>query len=360
MQLDYSTNQDGGDTTEHKRLPIGLISSMINNSSSPGQNLTARMAPFFSKAEVIGWCVGYGIIDVLVIVTNLLTILVFLRSNLLRNRTYYFLLCLAIADIMVGTISLPLYIHSWVIFITGGEYDPVVSMVPTATDIFSGFASIIALTTIALERLYSVVLPNWHLTTPGFVYCILIALIWTLSGVFLSIRLLEDADVLPDKSMLYCVIAAFFFFLVVLCLAYIGIWCRVRHRMHEKTSRALEKDKKLAMTLFLITAIFLLSWVPFQALNIYTKETDDCCDNDMFILVTLTKMMQYMNSFVNPIIYAFKMPDFRRVLLGLFRAPVGGFSSTKFSSKMLTGRRKRASTLRTSDGEPNGNCENAV
>lgn len=333
---------------------------MINNSSSHGQNLTAPLAPVFSKAEVIGWCVGYGIIDVLVIVTNLLTILIFVRSNLLRNRTYYFLLCLAIADIMVGTISLPLYIHSWVIFINGGEYDPVVSKVPTAIDIFSGFASVIALTTIALDRLYSVVLPNWHLTTPGFVYCILIALIWTLSGVFLSIRLLEDANVLPDKSMFYCVIAAFFLFLAVLCLAYIGIWCRVRHRMHEKTSRALEKDKKLAMTLFLITAIFLLSWVPFQALNIYTKEMDDCCDYEMFILVTLTKMMQYMNSFVNPIIYTFKMPDFRRVLLGLFRAPAGGFSSTKFSSKMLTGRRKRASTLRTSDGEPNGNCENAV
>ena len=333
---------------------------MINNSTSPGQNFTPSMVPVFNKAEVIGWCVGFGIIDALVIVTNLLTILIFVRSNLLRNRTYYFLLCLAIADIMVGTISLPLYIHSWVVYIIGGEYDPVVSMVPTAIDIFSGFASIIALTTIALDRLYSVILPTWHLTTPGFAYCILIAFIWTLSGVFLSIRLLEDKHVLPDKSMFYCVIAAFFFFLVVLCLAYIGIWCRVRYRMHEKTRRALEKDKRLAMTLFLITAIFLLTWVPFQALNIYTKEMGNCCDNEMIILLTLTKMMQYMNSFVNPIIYTFKMPDFRRVLLGLFGASAGGFGSTKFPSKILTGLRKRASTLRTSDGEQNGNCENAV
>lgn len=333
---------------------------MTNSSSAVGyQNETSATA-MFSKAEMIGWCVGFGVIDIFVIISNFLTIVVFTRSKLLRKRTYYFLLCLAIADMMVGTISLPLYIHSLVVYTKAGDYNPVVYQLPLAVDIFSGFASIIALTIISLDRFYSVALPNWHRTTPGYLYCILITSIWALSGVFLSIRILEDLAIVPDKSMWYCTVVSFSLFLVVICFAYIGIWVRVMQRINEKTRSSIEKDKRLAKTLFLITSIFFLTWGPFQGINFFLRETDSCCGKEMVIWINLTKMMQYINSFINPIIYTFKMPDFRRVFLSLLGASPYGMKSTRASSKMLTDRRKRASTLRTSDGEPNGNCENAV
>ena len=334
---------------------------MANNSSDPKQ-YGGRM---FTHEEMLGWCFGFGIIDVLILISNTLAIIVFTRSKLLRKRTNYFLLCLAIADIIVGLISLPMFLHTLVAYTeSGGRTLPkFVKQVPIALDIFAGFASVFALTVISLERLYSVALPNWHRTTPCYVYGILMTIIWTLAAILLTFRILEDEKIVPKQTMLYLTIVTFLICLVVICLAYVGIWIKVVQRMHEKTKKALEKDKKLAMTLFLVTSIFVLSWTPIQAMNMYMSLSGVCavsCSKHIVTMIYFTKMMQYANSFINPIIYTFKMPDFRRVLLSLFGRRSHG-ASTRGTSRMLTGeRRKRASTLRSSDYEANGNCENAV
>lgn len=337
---------------------------MENNSTTPDQNkTTGTQAPYFTDEEMVAWCFGFGVIDILVILSNTLAIIVFTRSKLLRKRTNYFLLCLVIADVMVGVISLPMFLHSLVVYMRGEPVTKALNQVPNAVDAFTGCASIFALTVISLERLYSVALPNWHRTTPNYVYCILITIIWTLAGVLLSVRILEDEELVPNDTMLYFTIVSFFICLVIICFAYVGIWIKVMQRMHEKTKRSLEKDKRLAITLFLVTAIFVLTWLPFQAMNIYIGKSELCrnsCSKEIIIVINLTKLMQYANSFINPIIYTFKMPDFRRVLLGLFGGKSYGVSSTRATSRMLTDRRKRASTLRTSDCEPNGNCENVV
>lgn len=332
---------------------------MTNNSSDPKQN------GGFTTKENLGWCFGFGIIDVLILISNTLAIIVFTRSKLLRKRTNYFLLCLAIADIIVGLISLPMFLHTLVAYTeSGGVILPkFVRQVPVVLDIFAGFASVFALTGISLERLYSVALPNWHRTTPCYVYGILITIIWTVAAILPTFRILQDEKIVPIMTMLYLATVPFFICLVVICLAYVGIWIKVVQRMHEKTKKAVEKDKKLAMTLFLVTSIFVLSWTPFQAMNIYISFSNVCivsCSTNILTMIYLTKMMQYANSFINPIIYTFKMPDFRRVLLSLFSRSSYG-ASTRGTSRMLTGdRRKRASTLRSSDYEANGNCENVL
>ena len=315
---------------------------------------------------MIAWCFGFGVIDALIIISNTLAIVVFTRSKLLRKRTNYFLLCLAIADMMVGTISLPLFIHTLVVFTRGETSQNLadINNISRLLDIFSGFSSVFALTIIALERLYSVALPNWHRTTPRYTYFILLASIWALAGVLVCIYIFfvykRDGE---TKSFKYPMIAVFLSCLLMICLAYVGIWMKVVQRMHEKTKKTLEKDKKLATTLFLVTAIFVMTWAPFQAINVFYIELcpeSSTCPKLIFTAVYLTKFMQYSNSFVNPIIYTFKMPDFRRVLLSIIGRPSYG-ASTRATSRMITERRRRASTLRTSESaEANGNCECAL
>ncbi|KAJ7375899.1 hypothetical protein OS493_038183, partial [Desmophyllum pertusum] len=299
----------------------------------------------------------------LIIISNTLAIYVFTRSKLLRKRTNYFLLCLAIADMLVGAISLPMFIHTLLVYARGETLGSMINLVPRLLDIFTGFASVFALTIISLERLYSVALPNWHRTTPSYVYCILISIIWTLAGVFVFIKIVDDKKWVSADAHLffYCVIVSFFICLVVICLAYVGIWIKVIQRMHEKTKRTMEKDKRLAFTLFLVTAIFIVTWLPFQVINILVPVwCAKTCDRKIVVAVNLTKLLQYINSFVNPIIYTFKMPDFRRVLLALIGRRSYG-ASTRATSRMITERRnKRASTLRSSESEANGNCEHAL
>lgn len=337
---------------------------MVNDSNGAVNNQSRTRPSFFTETEIIGWCFGFGIVDALIVISNTLAIVVFTRSKLLRKRTNYFLLCLAIADMMVGTISLPMFIHTLVVYARGDKLKYMwINLVSRALDIFSGIASIFALTTIALERLYSVALPNWHRTTPSYVYFILISMIWILAGVHVCIKVLASEKMFSSDVFLYVLLISFFICMLVICLAYIGIWIKVNQRMHEKTKRSLEKDKKLATTLFLVTAIFILTWIPFQGMNILIpKLCDKGCSSDLTLLTLLylTKLMQYMNSFINPIIYTFKMPDFRRVVLALFgRRSLRG-ASTRATSRMITERRRRASTLRSSETEANGNCECAL
>lgn len=339
----------------------------MNNSSDTVGNQTQPPpeATYFNVDEVVAWCFGFGVIDALIIISNTLAIVVFTRSKLLRKRTNYFLLCLAIADMMVGTISLPLFIHTLVVFTRGESSENLadIGIISTLLDIFSGFASVFALTAVSLERLYSVALPSWHRTTPKYVYFILVACVWALAGMLLCIKLFVYQKDIENDVFKKLIIVVFPLCLLVISLSYVGIWIKVVKRIHEKTKRTVEKDKKLATTLFLVTAIFVMTWVPFQAINLfYTKLCPDflTCPKLIFTAVYLTKFMQYTNSFINPIIYTFKMPDFRRVLLSIFGRPSYG-ASTRATSRMITERRKRASTLRTSDSaEANGNCECAL
>ena len=339
----------------------------MNNSTNFVENQTqAPPVPnYFNNEEMIAWCFGFGIIDALIIISNTLAIVVFTRSKLLRRRTNYFLLCLAIADMMIGTISLPLFIHTLVVFTRKETSENLadIGRISTMLDIFSGFASVFALTTVALERLYSVALPNWHRTTSKYMYFILLATIWVLAGILVCLKIFVYKKDVDYDVFNYLTIAVFLICLLMICLAYVGIWMKVVQRMHEKTKRTLEKDKKLATTLFLVTAIFVMTWAPFQAINIFSVKLcpiTATCPKLIFTAVYLAKFMQYSNSFVNPIIYTFKMPDFRRVLLCIIGRPSYG-ASTRATSRMITERRKRASTLRTSESaEANGNCECAL
>ncbi|XP_022789188.1 adenosine receptor A3-like [Stylophora pistillata] len=335
---------------------------MVNDSNGPVNNQSRARTQFFTPTEVMGWCFAFGLVDILIVMSNTLAIVVFTRSKLLRKRTNYFLLCLAIADMMVGTISLPIFVHTLVLYTRGEVLEAKwIDVLHRLLDIFSGIASIFALTTIALERLYSVVLPNWHRTTPSCLYFILISMIWIVAGVHVFVKVLAEKKVVSDDIFLYLLLVSFFFCVVVICLAYIGIWFKVNQRIHEKTKKSLEKDKKLATTLFLVSAIFILTWFPFQGMNIFIPRwCEKSCTLPILTLLFLTKLMQYMNSFINPIIYTFKMPDFRRGLLTLFGKKVLYGASTRATSRMLSDRRRRASTLRSSETEANGNCECAL
>ena len=339
----------------------------MNNSSNIVENQTqpSPLPQYFTREELVAWCFGFGFLDALIIVSNTLAIVIFTRSKLLRKRTNYFLLCLSIADLMVGTISLPLFIHTLVVFVRGETSESLadISKISVLVDIFSGFASVFALTTVSLERFYSVALPSWHRTTPKYMYFILLASIWVLAGMLVCIKSFVFQKDVDHLVFNYLMIVVFLICLLVICLAYVGIWIKVVQRIHEKTKRTLEKDKRLATTLFLVTAIFVMTWVPFQGINMFYSElcpVFSTCPKVIFTAVYLTKFMQYTNSFVNPIIYTFKMPDFRRVLLSIFGRPPYG-ASTRATSRMITERRKRASTLRTSDSaEANGSCECAL
>ena len=77
--------------------------------SSENATGSSRIVP--SKAESIALCTAFILIFVFIVVGNLLTIVLFAVDRSLRKRSLLLVINMAFADLMLGTVSLPLYIY---------------------------------------------------------------------------------------------------------------------------------------------------------------------------------------------------------------------------------------------------------
>ena len=117
--------------------------------------------------------------------------------------------------------------------------------------------------------------------------------------------------------------AIFFYFLLVsfaialsiICISYVVIWFRMKLRFARKdrNKRSTEQDRRLAVVLFTVTIVFVFTWMPFQIINSVTFFCEPC-RNMPYIVAYFVKFLHYFNSCVNPIIYSFLVPDFRRTV----------------------------------------------
>ena len=113
----------------------------------------------------MAWSSAYGFVDVVILVGNVLTLTVFsTNKKLLRMLANYFLINLALADMIVGTFAMPMCLYHLIAAWKKGysvwiQYSYKIYKV---VDIFVGCTSTFTLTTIALERAFSVWLPHVH------------------------------------------------------------------------------------------------------------------------------------------------------------------------------------------------------
>lgn len=65
----------------------------------------------FSEKEKISWSTIFGFLAVIIVAGNALAIAAFTAKRLVRKRALFFLTSLAIADMMVGAVSIRLCIY---------------------------------------------------------------------------------------------------------------------------------------------------------------------------------------------------------------------------------------------------------
>ena len=287
--------------------------------------------PLISYAALVGWCTTFAVIAVAIVIGNVLTIAVFRWRRPMRTRANYFLITLAIADIMVGIVSMPVYMYYLVCYWRyGGITRNTAYFLYMAEDMFSGFASIFALTVIAVERAYSVIWPFKHRMVTKRVYFTLIALVWGMSGILAFLYFLDAYKILRNRIFFYLIITLLFTSLLIICLAYFLIWIKAKFRkFRDETTcqihgRASEHDRKLLATLLIVTCVFVVTWVPFHIVNIvvFVCSINSSCGsygtkNIPFAIYTLIKLLHYSNSLVNPIVYSFTLPNFKNTILVL-------------------------------------------
>lgn len=286
----------------------------MNNSS-----ITPNSTLIKVDKKVTTWCVTYAIMAVAIIVNNMAAITVFWNSPLLRKFGNFFLVNLAVADLMVGAIALPMYIH--LIYNTSflsynsqnAELKPF-QAVHIAFDVFSGMASVLTLTVISLERIYAIYYPLRYRSLSKAVYFIILAEVWVLAGALSGMWMLTIFDVIHQDFFAFSLAIVSFTSLTVMFTAYAALWLKIKLWTRNQNRALGEKERNLAVAIAIVTVVFLLTWSPFHIMNILINFKASLFDGFPYQVIYLAKFLQYSNSFVNPVIYCFKISEFRREL----------------------------------------------
>lgn len=265
-----------------------------------------------ASLQTIGWGVAFGLVAFAIISGNILTMIAFFScKKLMQMRASCFLVNLAAADLLVGAITVPMYI----ILLSYHVDDVAYQSVYTAVDIASGFASVFTLTAISLERLYAFCKPLRHRNVMTDTKCFLIiGIVWIVSVIITILHLLFKYHVISFDVFFYVMMSSLSACLFFMCVSYLGIWIRVKF-YYGSQNRASGNDRKVARMLLTVTLTFMVTWLPFHLLNIINFFCSFCLNSKLpHNVLYFCKLLHYANSFLNPIIYSFQMPDFRIAL----------------------------------------------
>ena len=273
-----------------------------------------------SLSECIPW-MTVGLAESVAIVTlNLCTIIVFMRNRNLRKRSTYLMINLAVIDMFVGGCVVFDLFYLVGVFCNLWEWHFTEYWASFFIQILFLFpiGSLTNITSIALERVHATFFPFRHRVLKKWVYGLIIAVVWVTSGlVSVSSTLLFQFE---ETQYDICTRFTFIFIcLLIICVCYTSIVIKVRCGAQPQHHGAANRERKLTMTLLIVTLVSLLLCLPnvvfLFAMFISKSEIYWSAihfDNTVVFLA-------YANSLVNPILYAIWMPEYRSAFLALFR-----------------------------------------
>ena len=274
------------------------------------------------------WDICFGVLVTLIIAGNVLIIWIFFKQRR-QKRTYSLLMSLAVADLLVGFFAVPFYIKA---VVSQGNTWYVISM---GADVFTGTTSIYTLAVISLERMYAVGWPVRHRTLNCRVYVCAISIPWIIAAIFTTSVVLRVLDIIGRENSLYHVILISGIPLITICVANFVVWKKQKMPFHNQNH--IKREVKLAKTLALITGTSLFTWLPFQIINIlFQLKVMENVHHIEFAFFVI-KFLQFSNSFVNVIIYPFRIPQFKRTLFQILNFCVIPFERSRNEVSPSTG-----------------------
>lgn len=255
------------------------------------------------------WSVTFTLMATVITAGNLVTIVIFIKQKFLE-RTRFLLLSLAMADTFVGTLSVPLYIAVGI-----RPQDNLLVLVFRCVDVFTGMVSIFTLASISLERMHAIVWPFRHRALKSCFYPCAIGLPWLFGLLGVSSRLLHHLKVISPLMLSVTSNTFLLTPLLLITTSYILIWRKKPHGPQNQI-QADSQNNKLAKTLIVITATFLLTWCPHQIINLIFSFCISCRRSPYaHLVVHIMKIFQFSNSFVNVIVYSLRFQEYRQTLL---------------------------------------------
>ena len=272
------------------------------------------------QSIVLPWTVALGVVAACTIFSNLLMTAVFITSRAVRRmRTALFLMGMTAADLVVGVAAIPMYMaRLWPNSSIGGQ----LMHLHVSIEITASFASIFLLAVVALERVYSVFRPYRHRVLSKTPYWVGLLMSWFLAALPAVFRVLTF---IPGRNRHLLTMAFMAVVPIVIVVSYVAIWWKLKTtRVEGLHQRRDLQERKMAKTLAILTGVFLVAWLPFSIMTGLARFGFHfilqglSLEDHHHILYTF-KVLHYSNSFMNPVIYSFRIPQVRSALGKIFR-----------------------------------------
>ncbi|XP_010077949.1 PREDICTED: 5-hydroxytryptamine receptor 4 [Pterocles gutturalis] len=311
----------------------------------------------FGVAEKIVLLTFISAVILMAILGNLLVMVAVCRDRQLRKiKTNYFIVSLAFADLLVSVLVMPfgaieLVQDNWI-------YGEMFCLVRTSLDVLLTTASILHLCCISLDRYYAIccqplvyrnkmtplriaVMLGGCWVIPTFISFLPIMQGWNSIGI---IDLIQQRQFNKASNSTYCIfmvnkpyaitcsVVAFYIPFLLMVLAYYRIYITAReharqiqvlqragtpadgrqHPPDQHSTHRMKTETKAAKTLCIIMGCFCLCWAPFFITNIVDPFINYTVPGKLW---TAFLWLGYINSGLNPFLYAFLNKSFRRAFL---------------------------------------------
>ena len=253
--------------------------------------------------------------SIIIIVGNVFTIFVFWKHRNSLKRTFLLVINLAFADLFVGftePISIGAYGIPWHLE-EENFHSARNTNISTAFQVTFGFASVLFLTLVSLERAYALIWPLRHRVTGSKVYSYSATLAWIAAILAGVLTLLTALNILDFAYWKVAIGSTKVLCLATICVSYLAIRSKLSGRVpaidgaHNRQNEP-RKNAKLSRTLFIMITASLLFWVPSLVVHSIQYLCSECVPLLVFQIFNHCRLA---NSLVNPIIYSFRIPMFR-------------------------------------------------
>ncbi|XP_028269181.1 neuropeptide Y receptor type 2 [Parambassis ranga] len=282
---------------------------------------------------------AYSTIILFGVIGNSLVIYVVYKFKNLHTVTNFFIVNLAVADLLVNMLCLPFTL----VYTLYGEWmlgQVLCYMLPCAQGM-AVHVSTITMNIIALDRHRSIV---YHMETKMSkdMCAVVIAITWAVSVVLASplaiFREYETFDLLPDTSIQVCtekwpgssmngtiysilmLLVQYGLPLAINSVAYIRIWNKLKNHMTYGRNDRHQRRKKTTKMLLTMVVVFAVSWLPFHAFQLAIDiDSTVLYMKDFKLLFTVFHIMAMCSTFVNPILYGWMNNNYRTAFMSVFR-----------------------------------------
>ena len=252
---------------------------------------------------------------IMVFIINAFTLVVFARSRHLRRRNTYLIMNLTVADLLIAAVSGP---EAILFFKRNTRPKKGVGVLYSIISDMCWIASLGNLVLISLERLHATLYPFRHCLVGKSIYYKSIIFSWfgalTLAC-GLQISRMNDVP-LADR---YPWIIYIFLTLAVLTTCYVIIISKFLRKPHvQQLGSVMSAERKLSVTLFIVSAASILTLLPWVIIICISISSDRYLGIKFAPTRKIAATFYFLNSLLNPVIYAIRLTKFRRASKELF------------------------------------------